>query len=73
VETKGGQVHMVAETIIITSNKSPSLWYKNVYFPAFERRVTKWFFMGHEDIRLEYDNWVEFEIQMNPFNLVSNN
>lgn len=70
VETKGGQVNMVADTIIITSNKSPSLWYKNVYFPAFERRVTSWVFMGHDGIRLEYDNWGDFEIQMNPFNII---
>lgn len=42
VETKGGQLHCLANTIIITSNTLPHEWYKNCYFQSFERRVTKW-------------------------------
>jgi len=42
VETKGGQVNFVANTIIITTNAVPSSWYKNVYFNSFVRRVSKW-------------------------------
>ncbi len=42
VETKGGQVHMVAKTIVITTNSRPDNWYNNVYFHSFIRRVNCW-------------------------------
>lgn len=42
VETKGGNVNFVAKNIIITSNSLPSTWWKNAYFPSFERRVDEW-------------------------------
>ena len=71
VETKGGQTNMSAKTIIITSNKSPSHWYKDVYFPAFKRRVSTWLFMGEGNIHLSFNNWEDFELHMNPFNLVT--
>lgn len=42
LETKGGQVNFVADTIVITTNAVPERWYKNAYFKAFVRRVTTW-------------------------------
>ena len=45
VETKGGQVNFVAKTLVFTTNQIPERWYKNVYFKAFIRRVTKWIVM----------------------------
>jgi len=42
LETKGGQVNFVADTIIITTNAVPERWYKNAYFKAFVRRVNTW-------------------------------
>lgn len=39
VETKGGQTQFLAKRLIITSNKRPDLWYKDVYFDSFIRRV----------------------------------
>lgn len=42
VETKGGQVQFVADTIIITTNQCPNNWYRTSYFPAFQRRVSFW-------------------------------
>ena len=45
VETKGGQVNFVAKTVVFTTNQIPERWYKNVYFKAFIRRVTKWIVM----------------------------
>lgn len=47
VETKGGQVHMLARNVIITSNSFPDSWYKNVYFDSFKRRVDKWVWFDH--------------------------
>lgn len=58
VETKGGQVNFVAKKIIITTNAIPCNWYRNVYFPAFVRRVTKWMVFpqwGEPDTYYEYD------------------
>ena len=46
LETKGGQVHCLANRVIITSNSLPHTWYKNCYFKSFERRVTTWFYFG---------------------------
>lgn len=55
VETKGGQVHMVAKTIIITTNSRPDRWYNNVYFHSFIRRVTTWkLFTGQGEVS-DYD------------------
>lgn len=42
VEVKGGMVQLLANTIIFTSNKDPKDWWKQCYFDAFKRRVTKW-------------------------------
>lgn len=42
VEVKGGQTQFTSKRIIITSNAVPNAWYKDVYFPAFERRVKEW-------------------------------
>ena len=59
VETKGGNVHMVAKHIIFTTNSLPSSWWKNCYFQSFTRRVDEWhmfpvwgehaFFVNYED------------------------
>lgn len=42
VETKHGQVQFNSKTIIFTTNSLPTSWYKNMYMPAFERRVSEW-------------------------------
>lgn len=42
VETKGGQTNFRAKTIVFTSNKEPSRWYKDCYFESFKRRVDTW-------------------------------
>lgn len=42
VETKGGNVNFVAETIVFTTNNLPTSWWKNIYFKAFARRVDEW-------------------------------
>lgn len=43
VETKGGQTHMLARRIIITTNATPESWYKTEkYFLSFIRRVNTW-------------------------------
>ncbi len=42
VESKGGQIQMVASTVVITTNKVPHMWYSNVYFASFTRRVSTW-------------------------------
>lgn len=42
VEIKGGMTQFLANTIVFTSNKDPREWWKQCYFGAFERRVTKW-------------------------------
>lgn len=60
VETKGGQVQFVAETIIITSNSLPSNWYKSAYFPSFVRRVTKWHIMPIWGFHSTYNQYGEF-------------
>jgi len=59
VESKGGQIQMVATRVVITSNAIPSLWYKNVYFPAFIRRVSKWIVMPTLGTEVCYDNYEE--------------
>ncbi len=42
VESKGGQLQMVAEVVVITTNSIPRNWYNNVYFDSLVRRVTEW-------------------------------
>lgn len=59
VETKGGQAQFTAKTIVITTNSSPRHWYKNAYFPAFARRVSKWIIMPELGVVNEYNTWEE--------------
>lgn len=64
VETKGGQTNFCARKICITTNKEPPLWYKDVYFASFARRVTTWgifpdwgpisFFDKYEDVASKF-------------------
>lgn len=56
VESKGGQLQMVAKNIIITSNSIPSMWYKSCYFDSFIRRVNKWRVISHTSSQ-EFDNY----------------
>ena len=42
VQSKHGQLTFNSSTIVFTSNSLPSSWYKNMYMPAFERRVNSW-------------------------------
>jgi len=43
LETKGGQVNCLANTIVITTNATPESWYKTEkYFLSFIRRVSEW-------------------------------
>lgn len=67
VETKGGQTNFCADKIIITSNKSPTEWYKNQYFKAFERRVTSWHVLPTTDIHLTFERYEDFEFHLNAF------
>lgn len=58
VEVKGGTVNFNAKTIIFTTNALPCKWYKNCYFPAFERRVKEWWVfprLGERQIYLDYN------------------
>lgn len=59
VETKGGQTTFLAKRIIMTSNKLPDLWYPNMYFESFKRRVTKWKVMPFIGMCYNYDNYDE--------------
>jgi len=44
VEIKGSTVDFAPPRLFITSNLHPQLWYKKEYpFPAFARRVNKWY------------------------------
>lgn len=73
VETKGGQVQFVAKTIIITSNLHPLQWYKNMYFPALQRRVTKWIIMpvwGEQEDYTNYELAAQRMITNTSFNLL---
>lgn len=72
LETKGGQVQMVANTIVITSNSLPANWYKSgTYFPSFVRRVSKWHIMPFIGMHSIYDNYVEFVAHASS-NLITN-
>lgn len=46
VEVKGGKVNFCPKRIILTTNKVPSTWYKEAYFPALARRVEHWWVFG---------------------------
>lgn len=61
VETKGGQVAFLAKKVYITSNTAPDTWYKseNIDFRAFVRRVTKWVYMGVDNMH-ETEDYEEF-------------
>jgi len=59
VETKGGQVNFTANHIIITSNTPPERWYKNAYFPAFQRRVTDWVAMPQWGSCIHHSDYVD--------------
>jgi len=59
LETKGGQVNFTAKRIVFTTNQIPERWYKNVYFKAFIRRVTKWIVFPMIGISYETDNYME--------------
>ena len=59
VETKGGQVNFNAKTIVFTTNQIPERWYKNIYFKAFIRRVSKWIIMPAWGESTETDSYIE--------------
>lgn len=61
VESKGGQLQFVAKCIVFTTNKLPDEWYSNCYFPALERRVTKWHYMPSLGIHSIFTNFSEFK------------
>ena len=63
VESKGGQLQMVANNIVITTNALPHNWYNNVYFGSFERRVTCWKVMNYTGTS-EYDNYTDAKVNM---------
>lgn len=60
VETKGGQIQFSSKTLVFTSNTEPSKWYKDVYFSAFVRRVTKWIYMPNLGVEREFIDYNEF-------------
>lgn len=61
VETKGGQIQFSTKRIVFTSNTKPDAWYKNVYFKAFIRRVSKWIFMPTIGSKLETEDYSIFK------------
>lgn len=65
VETKGGQVQFTAKTIVFTSNTAPNLWYKDTYFDAFKRRVSKWIHMSTLHNHMFFDDYRGFSDSMN--------
>lgn len=58
-ETKGSVVKFCSKWIVITTNSLPDRWYRNVYFPAFIRRVAKWITFHENGILREYDTYDE--------------
>jgi len=65
VETKGGQIQFSSRKLIFTSNTEPSKWYKDVYFEAFVRRVTKWIYMPNLGVIKEFTDYKEFLSSLN--------
>ena len=63
VESKGGQLQMVARNIIITTNALPDNWYNNVYFGSFERRVTEWKVMNYTGTSV-YTSFADAKVNM---------
>jgi len=59
VETKGGQTTFLANKIIITTNKLPAQWYKDNYFEALKRRVTKWHYLPELGVHTEHDDYAD--------------
>lgn len=60
LETKGGQVHCLASTIVFTTNTLPDNWYRNCYFKSLERRVTSWMIF-HNMFCSRYSTFSEFK------------
>jgi len=61
VESKGGQIQFVAKTIVFTTNRAPHLWYRDCYFPSFERRVTKWHYLPRLGFHSIYGSFSDFK------------
>lgn len=61
VESKGGQLQFVARTIVLTTNKSPDEWYRDCYFPSFERRVSKWHYLPRLGFHSTFHGFTEFK------------
>ncbi|AKO22245.1 replication initiator protein [Asterias forbesi associated circular virus] len=66
LETKGGQCNCEANTIVITSNNRPDSWYKNCYFPAFERRVDTFIIMKELGSSFIFKKWSDAEKHTDP-------
>lgn len=69
VEVKGGQVNFNSNCIVLTSNTKPEQWYKNAYFPAFERRVSTWIVMpiwGETKSTSEYKEFLNYVLETEP-------
>ena len=62
VETKGGNVNWQARRLFITTNTLPHLWYPKMssVFPAFVRRVEKWFWLPEIDVLHEFSDYDKF-------------
>lgn len=59
VEIKGGQLQFTSKRIIITTNAIPNAWYKDVYWPAFERRVSEWHIFPTWGMHVFYTTFAE--------------
>lgn len=57
LETKGGQVQCVADTVVITSNKRPDEWYSSCYFASLARRVDVWMIMPEFGKTNIFNSW----------------
>ena len=63
VESKGGQLQMVAKVIVITTNSIPRNWYSNCYFDSLVRRVTEWKVFNPEG-KSSFDKYSDAEAVM---------
>lgn len=62
VESKGGQIQFVARRIVFTTNTKPSNWYSDdCYFPALQRRVTKWHYLPSLGLHSTFSIFDEFK------------